>query len=256
MPARESEAFVLRSYPYREADLIVSFFSRDLGKLRGIARGVRRPKSRFGASLERLSHSRISYFQKDNLELVRIDRGELLSPAPTMRVDYGASVALDLIAEISDELLPEHEPQDAHFRLLTHVLERVVAAAPDPGSGPSPDVQRALTYFQLWTLRLAGLLPPFGVCLETGEELEPDEPAYFERSSQGLFRAERKTSSSWLLSPASRRLAQEMLKRPLSEVPAAGWTAHTADDLRRYLVQRLEAHIEKRLRAGLMLAAL
>ena len=256
MPARESEAFVLRSYPYREADLIVSFFSRDLGKLRGVARGVRRPKSRFGASMERLSHSRIGYFQKDNLELVRIDRGELLSPALCMRTGYGASLSLDLIAEITEEMLPDHEPHDAFFRLLAHVLDSIAAAPAEVGAAGSPDVQRALTYFALWALRLGGLLPPFGVCLETGEALDPEEPAYFERDRQGLFTAELKTPNSWLLTPASRRLALEMLKRPLSELPSAGWTARTAEDLRRFLIQRLEAHIEKRLRAALALAAL
>jgi DNA repair protein RecO (recombination protein O) len=258
MPARESEALVLRTYPYREADLIVSFFTRDRGKLRGIARGVRRPKSRFGASIERLSHSRISYFQKDNLELVRIDRGELLSPALTMRADYPASLALDSIAEIADEILPDHEPQDSYFRLLAHVLDALGDAVAEPGvqSGPSAGVQRALTYFQLWSLRLGGLLPPLNACLETGEAFASDEIAWFERSRQGLFTEDLKTADSWPLAAASRRLAQQMLQRKLSEVPLEKWTTKTAQDLRRYLSQRLEAHVERRLRAGAMLAQL
>ena len=49
MPARVSETFVLRTYPFREADLIVSFFTRDQGKMRGVARRARRPKSPFGS---------------------------------------------------------------------------------------------------------------------------------------------------------------------------------------------------------------
>ncbi len=257
MPARESEALVLRTYPYREADLIVSFFSRDRGKLRGIARGVRRPKSRFGASLERLSHARISYFQKDNLELVRIDRGELLSPALTMRADFPASLALDAIAETADEILPEHEPQDAYFRLLTHVLDAVTESpCSSSGAGPSPAVLRALTYFQLWSLRLSGLLPPLNACLETGEVFEPEQVAWFERSRQGLFTAAFKTVNSWPLSPESRGIALGMLRSKLSGGSAADWTEKTAADLRRFLMQRLEAHVEKRLRAGAMLAQL
>jgi len=66
MPARVSEAFVLQTYPFREADLIVSFLTRDLGKLRGVARRARRPKSGFGSGLERLSRIRMSYFQREN----------------------------------------------------------------------------------------------------------------------------------------------------------------------------------------------
>ncbi len=73
MPARVSESILLRTYPLREADLIVSFLTRDQGKLRGVARAARRPKSRFGAGLERLSHVRMFYFQRENRELVTLD---------------------------------------------------------------------------------------------------------------------------------------------------------------------------------------
>ncbi len=66
MPARSSESFILQTYPFREADLIVSFFTRDQGKLRGVARRARRPKSNFGSALERLSHATVSYYQKEN----------------------------------------------------------------------------------------------------------------------------------------------------------------------------------------------
>src|SRR5579884_2910493 len=64
VPARVSEAIVLRTYPLKEADLVVSFFTRDQGKLRGVAKRARRPKSGFGAGLERLSHVRMAYFQR------------------------------------------------------------------------------------------------------------------------------------------------------------------------------------------------
>ncbi|MGD1213060.1 MAG: recombination protein O N-terminal domain-containing protein, partial [Candidatus Acidiferrales bacterium] len=55
MPLHESEAIVLQSYPLGEADRLVSFLSRAMGRVRGVAAGARRPKSRFGSTLERLS---------------------------------------------------------------------------------------------------------------------------------------------------------------------------------------------------------
>src|SRR5882762_6779343 len=70
MPARVSEAIVLRTYPLKEADLIVSFLTRDCGKLRGVAKRARRPKGGFGASLERLAHGKMFYFQRETRELV------------------------------------------------------------------------------------------------------------------------------------------------------------------------------------------
>ena len=78
MPARSSESFILQTYPFRESDLIVSFFTRDQGKLRGVARRARRPKSSFGSALERLSHANVSYYQKENRELVSLNSCELV----------------------------------------------------------------------------------------------------------------------------------------------------------------------------------
>ena len=86
MPARVSETFVLRTYPFREADLIVSFFTRDQGKLRGVARRARRPKSPFGSGLERLSHVRMAYFQRENAELANLTGCELIRVAVRLAV--------------------------------------------------------------------------------------------------------------------------------------------------------------------------
>src|SRR5579863_9190127 len=101
MPARVSETFVLRTYPFREADLIVSFFTRDQGKLRGVARRARRAKSTFGSGLERLSHSNVSYYQRENRELVSLNSCVLLHSQFALAADYEKSVALDYLAEIS-----------------------------------------------------------------------------------------------------------------------------------------------------------
>jgi DNA repair protein RecO (recombination protein O) len=251
MPARESEAFILRSYPFGEADLVVSYFTRDMGKLRGIAKGVRRPKSRFGAGLERLAHVKLFYFQKQTVELAKIDKAELLGPSLTMRADYPVSVALDYIAEVAEETLPEHEPDDPHFRLLALTLDDIAAGVfelPRGGQGAPGWMWRPLTYFALWTVRLGGWLPPLDVCLETGTALAPDETAWFHRSSDGLLSGELKTPDSWPLSPQSRALAREMLRTALPKLPQRPWDRETARDLRRFLNQRLESHIEKRLK--------
>src|SRR5260370_41382810 len=95
MPARISEAFALRTYPYKEADLIVSFFTRDQGKLRGVARRARKPKSNFGAGLGRLSHATVSYYQKGKSELVSLNSCELVHPQFPLASVVQSSVAPD-----------------------------------------------------------------------------------------------------------------------------------------------------------------
>ena len=122
MPARVSETFVLRTYPFREADLIVSFFTRDLGKLRGVARRARRPKSPFGSGLERLSHVRMAYFQRENAELANLSGCELIESQFALQSDYARGVALDYFTEVAEQLLPPHEPNEKFFRLLIAVL--------------------------------------------------------------------------------------------------------------------------------------
>ena len=129
MPARVSEAFVLQTWPFKEGDLIVSFLTRDLGKLRGVARRARRPKSGFGSGLERLSHIRMSYFQRENRELVNIDSCDLLHSQFAVLNDFASACALDFFAEVSEQLLPAAEPNEKYFRLITAVLDDLRSSA-------------------------------------------------------------------------------------------------------------------------------
>src|SRR5437660_12255508 len=129
MPARVSEAIVLQTYPLKESDLIVSFLTRDSGKLRGVAKRARRPKSNFGSGLERLSQVRMAYFQRENRELVNLDSCDLVHSQFALMSNYSAGVSLDYLAEISEQLLPPSEPNEKYFRLLLAVLEHMRSGA-------------------------------------------------------------------------------------------------------------------------------
>src|SRR6185369_8956297 len=179
--------------PLKEADLVVSFFTRDQGRLRGVAKRARRPKSAFGAGLERLSHVRMAYFQRENRELVNLDSCELIHSQFALASDYWAGVALDYFAEVAEQLLPAAEPNEKFFRLLLAVLDFLKPAA---GGGPADSgrVWRALTYFSLWAVRLSGWLPELHVCLGCGtlfDDPDPDgahsERAFFGRGRAGLL---------------------------------------------------------------------
>ena len=153
-----SESFILQTYPFREADLVVSFFTRDQGKLRGVARRARRPKSSFGSGLERLSHATVSYYQKENRELVSLNSCELVHSQFTLASNYESSIALDYLAEVTEQLLPPNETNERHFRLLIAVLDFLRS---------SGSAWTAATYFGLWSVRLAGFLPDLRVSPES-----------------------------------------------------------------------------------------
>jgi DNA repair protein RecO (recombination protein O) len=246
VPKRVSEAFVLRTYPLREADLIVSFFTRDQGKLRGVARRARRPKSTFGAGLERLSQVRLSYYQRETRELVSLDSCELIRSQFDLASDYVAGVALDYIAELCEHLLPPEEPNEKFFRLMAAVIDSFHQSRDRQGA-----VWRGVTYFSLWAVRLSGWLPALDACLACGSVLEPADWAFFSRARTGLHcdhcRRALAGGGSWELTAQSRVLAAAMLRKPVTQIPEAGWSGETAADLRRFLVQQIETHAERRL---------
>ena len=255
VPARVSETLVLRTYPLKEADLVVSFFTRDQGKLRGVAKRARRPKSSFGAGLERLSHVRMAYFQRESRELVNLDSCELIQSQFDLVSRYEASLALDYLAEVSDQFLPSAVAEEKFFRLLLAVLDSL-----HTGGEGAP--WRAMTYFSLWALRLSGWLPELDVCMGCGCLLnDPDAPerAFFRRSGNGLYcghcRGALGAGNSWDLSAESRSTSQEMLRMPIAQLTERNWTQHTAADLRRFLVQQIESHAERRLVTVPLIAA-
>ncbi|MBZ2180478.1 MAG: DNA repair protein RecO [Acidobacteria bacterium] len=217
MPSKVSEAFVLRSYPYREADLIVSFFTRDQGRLRGIARRARRPKSSFGSGLERLSQVNMQYFQRENVELCKMDGCELLQSQFALANNYTASVGLDFIAEVCDQILPAAEPNERFFRLVVATLEHMRQTPPDRTEEAT---WTAIQYFSLWAVRLSGFLPD----LRVSEE--------------------------------SRELAREMLTTPIQRLAPREWSRTTCRDLRRFLITTMEQQMERRLVTAQMLETL
>jgi DNA repair protein RecO (recombination protein O) len=219
MPARVSETYVLRTYPFREADLIVSFFTRDYGKLRGVARRARKPKSTFGSGLERLSLVNLSYSLKETRELANLNSCDLLQSQFDLVTDLDAGIALDYIAELSEHLLPPHEPNERFFRLLATVLSYMHTRAPGA-------IWAAVTYFSVWATRLSGFLPQLDTC--------PDRS----------------------LSQPSRQLAALMLRVHIAELPARTWNKDTALDLRRFLIRQMEEHVERRFHTPLLMEGL
>src|ERR1700684_4619818 len=161
MPQRESEAIVLRSFPLGEADRLVSFLSRTEGRLKGVARGARRTKSQFGSTLETLSHVRLWFYERESRDLVRISQCDMVVSFYEEQKDYTKNLALALISQIVELVLPEHEATDPFFRLI-------LVAAREISSGKG--IWLPLAYFALWSTRLAGWLPSFDRCQNCGKE--------------------------------------------------------------------------------------
>jgi DNA repair protein RecO (recombination protein O) len=165
MSVLDSDAIILRTYPLGEADRIVVFFSRNHGKLRGVANGARKMKNRFGASLEPLAHSRVVFSEKENRELVRIQSADLLDYPMRLFADYDRAVFAGHLVDLMDRFMPERQPHDAVFRLA-----RMTSDALDQGRA----IDFVSCYFDVWMLRLAGVFPDLFTCSKCSARLRPD----------------------------------------------------------------------------------
>lgn len=169
MPAYSTEALILRTYRFGEADLIVVFLTRDRGKRRGVAKNAVKSRRRFGAALEPLTRGTVAYFEKEQRELVRLDRIDTqASPLMSAMSGTAGSAALGhagYFAELLDEWSPESQANEKLFRLGAAVGDALAAGAP---------VAPLARYFEYWLLRLEGVYPGIVACPRCdGAALEP-----------------------------------------------------------------------------------
>jgi DNA repair protein RecO (recombination protein O) len=239
---KQSEALILRTYPFHEADLLVTFFTRAEGKIRGVAKAAKRSKRRFGGALELLTHVMAYWEEKEKQELVRLDSCDIISSPLAAELTYPRTVALSYVAEVLDQLLPDREPSDDIFRLALSVVTALK-------SGP---IWMPLTYFDLWIVRLIGLLPDLSHCTACGVILNGSR-AYFHVLADGLLCPSDKRLASSEMSAESRTLAADMFRAPLEKFADGAWPRGRGQDLRKFLAQRIERHIERKLVTATML---
>jgi DNA repair protein RecO (recombination protein O) len=170
-----TEAIVLRSYNLAEADRIVLCFTRDAGLIRGVAKGARRMKSRFGAALEPFTVIRLEFREKENRELVTIAGVEIVKSHFDLAADVECAEALGYMAELVNEFAPPHEANEKLFRMVSACLD-ALAAAPHTS-------KIILRYFEIWILRLAGSFPDVSGCAVCGSTLTPAQPVFVDFES-------------------------------------------------------------------------
>ena len=206
MRDQQSDSIILKTYPLGEADRIVAFFSREHGKLRGVANGARKMKNRFGASLEPLAHSRLTFLEKENRDLVRIQSADLLDSPMKIFQDYDRAVFAGRIIELVDRFLPEREPHDAAFRLV-----RMTARALEQDCS----IDFAACYFEVWMLRLAGVFPDLFRCSVCSKTLETEVERFLAAGLQAVICAECDHRNGVSIQTEVLELLRGILRRPL-----------------------------------------
>ena len=219
MPARETEAIILKTFPLGEADRLVSFLGRSSGRMRGVAGGARRLKNRYGSTLEVLSHVQIWYVEKETRDLVRIQQCDLLESFHKAQSDYGLSTGLAVVSEVSELVLPEHEAAESMFRLILLTVREIDRRG---------DWTLSLSYFAFWAVRLGGWLPRFDRCSSCGT-LFGAQAAYHAAWDEGLRCENCKRPGMRVLNLAARRLAETFAGERLDKIAKAGRRRYSSE---------------------------
>jgi DNA repair protein RecO (recombination protein O) len=243
MPARETEAIILKTFPLGEADRLVSFLGRTSGRVRGVASGARRLKNRYGSTLEVLSHVQIWYVERETRELVRIQQADLLESFHRAQSDYGLSTGLAVISEISELILPEHEVSEPMFRLILLAVREIERTG---------DWNLALSYFAFWTVRLGGWLPRFDRCVACETPFGMKQ-AFYDAQQPGLFceRCRRPGMKPMHIEP--RNLAERFASERLDRIEYQKSMQPSARELREAALDWIEYNVERRLRTRKLL---
>ena len=220
MIQRLGEAIVLRVWPFHEADLLVSLFTREQGRLKGVARHAMRSRRRFGGALEPMTYVRASYAERPKQELVRLDAFEILSSPLARPIDYARTAALQFVAEVVEEALPEGAPEDAVFRLVLAVLDEIQVG-------------------KVW-------MPELGHCVVCGLDLRGGT-VWYSTTSHGVTCGDDRRAGSVALAAASVADAQRIFRGTVKGLAEEDWPKTRGADLRRFAVETLERHLERRL---------
>jgi DNA repair protein RecO (recombination protein O) len=235
MPARETEAIILRTFPLGEVDRLVSFLSRSAGKLRGVATGARRLRNRFGCALETLSYVKMWYLERETRELVRIQQCEMLESFLATQQEYDLSLGLAMVSEVTEAVLPEREPSDAVFRLAL-ASARAIAS--------EKQIELPLAYFAFWMVKLGGWLPPLDHCSRCAK-LFARGRAYHAAFHPGLLCEGCRRPAMQPASSDARAIAERFSGEKLDKLSAQKLPGVAVIEVGETMLDLIEHHLEK-----------
>jgi DNA repair protein RecO (recombination protein O) len=159
----KTEAIVLKSMKYRDTSKIVTFYSQEYGKLKGIAKGARTAKNKFGSSLEPMSRSMLVIYKKEHRDLHLISQCDAIDSFKNLTEDLDRMTTALSVIELMNQVTHEEERNPALFALLVETLSAL--------NSSSKNYSSYLHAFRLRLASLFGYAPNFEVCSECGNSL-------------------------------------------------------------------------------------
>lgn len=236
MPPIVSDALVLRTYALGETSKVVVLLTRDRGKVRAVARGVRGKQPRYQSALEPMSEVRVGLHGRQGAELFRLGQCELIGSAfRAGERGLDAALAVGYFAELFDAFAPEGEADDAAYRLAVAALRAIFGGA---------DVVGVTRYVEAWLLKLHGIYPSLDRCASCGRALPEGDLAYH-RPAHGFVCEACGPAGGPVLPVEARAFLVEAQRRPPG-APAYGDKARPLEAFHRDLIRE---HLERDLKS-------
>ena len=235
----EAEAIVLRQYPLSESGRIVVFFTREYGKLRAAADGIKKPKSPLAGTLEPFNHVQIGLWFREGKDLGRIRDAELIGAFPGKEADFRRICTYSYFAEIINEIAQENQANQALFRLLLASMKAAAAEFPTAA---------LVRYFELWALRLNGFLTDFTRCSVCGKSTIDE--GLFAWIESGEARCPACAGGAGLhLSTKSVTVLEKMMKLPPEEFMILPFEQNAVSELEKFAQRLLSFNLERQLKS-------
>lgn len=240
MAIQKSESILLRRQDLRETSLILIFFTKGFGKIKGIVRGVRGPHAQYaGGSLEIFAHDEVVFYERKRTEFYTISQCDLLEFFNPIRESLDRLAYATYIIELLDSVTNIGDPNEEVFGLLLNSLRLL--------SGES-SARRVARIFEIKLLNLLGLMPSLEVCANCGKK--PDDNARFSIVHGGLIckdciEADKKAFS---IMQGTVKFIEHVRNLPFEKVERIKVSAMVGKELETILRKFLDYHIERRLK--------
>jgi DNA repair protein RecO (recombination protein O) len=239
MPVHDAEAIVLRQYSLSDSDRIIVLITREFGRIRATASGVKKPRSHLGACLEPLTRIRLEYHSREGRDLVQIRQAELVHSYLGKNPSLEKMCVFSYFAEIVNELIQDNQPNYALYRLLLASLdsgERLTIFLP------------LVRYFEIWCLKLSGLFPNYVYCSNCGKCVKDE--GFFAWLEAGQSRCWECAKGRGLRIGKEAAVALEAIaKLSPGQFGSQPLVKEAAQELERLSQKLLEIHLEKRFKS-------
>lgn len=242
MPAFTTEAIVLGKAEFKESDLLVTFYSDEMGKIKGVAKGAKKSKRRFGANLELLAHIRIHGFFRRGAELARIDHADLMESFDSLRGDLLAFARGCYLAEWIDGCLAYGQSLPGLLKLALRVLNHL--------QGPQADAM--LRVFEAKLLQMAGYRPRLTSCISCGGLIGGAVEVGFDVQRGGVLcrGCASASTNKMTLSLGTIRVLREALRVDVSRIHRLAFTGRSMREAKALLRALYECHLGRPLRSA------